>query len=561
MPEDVALHQPDRDGDEQHHRVIAGTVTDSWLAGETGTHRKITDTGSHRRVDTGSTGTHARITETGSHRKISDTGTHARISDTGTHAKIADGPRPNTRVRAMPDRRWVSPTRAWRSARPALSRAKLTFVMVAFLTCGAGELLYLWWAQTPHVRIQSASNELVMGAQLTGLIGGYLLMIEILLMSRIPWLEHRIGSWLADAHRALGGYLLTMLTAHVVMVVWGYSLSLGAKPVIVLDDIFATYPYVLAATIGYLMLLALGFSTMRRFRRKLGYEGWHLVHSLAYPAAALAFLHQILLGAQFTRNKWATGVWIGLNAATALAALRYRLIEPNRRYRRHKLRVTRVEVESADTVTIYVSGLHVADLGAEAGQYFRWRFVTRGLWWQSHPFSLSAAPQGNTLRVTIKGVGGYTRKVKRRVRPGVRVAADGPYGAFTGLLRRSPKVLLVGGGVGVTPLRAIAETLYGRPGDIVFLQRASSVHHLLMRDELDALHASGRITFLPILGPRGKTRRADPMSARNLLLAVPDLAEREVFICGSPAMARTAISNLRKAGVRRRQLHCELFDF
>jgi predicted ferric reductase len=463
--------------------------------------------------------------------------------------------------RTSPDLGWVSPTRTWRATRPTLSRFALSFVLLAFVAAGGIELLYLWWSYTPDIRLQSTATELVMGAQLTGLLGGYLLLVEIALMARIPWLEHRIGSWLAQMHRSLGGYLIILLTAHVVLVVVGYSLSLGASDSAVLKSIFATYPYVLMATFGYLLLLGLGFTSTRRWRRKLGYEGWHLVHLVAYPAAAMAFLHQIFLGAQFTTDATAKYIWIGLNAWVALMVLNYRIIVPFKRNRRHRMRVSRVEVEAADTITIYVTGLRIGMLGAEACQYFRWRFMTKGLWYQSHPFSLSAAPNGNTLRLTVKGVGNYTRRLKRRLRPGVRVSADGPYGAFTGMLRRHHKVLLIGGGVGVTPLRAIAETLYGRPGDIVFLQRASDEASLLMKDELYALHDSGRLTFIPILGKRGKSPRQDPMSPHKLRSAVPDLDQREVFVCGSPAMAHTAIRNVHKAGVRRRSIHCELFDF
>jgi NAD(P)H-flavin reductase len=165
------------------------------------------------------------------------------------------------------------------------------------------------------------------------------------------------------------------------------------------------------------------------------------------------------------------------------------------------------------------------------------------------------------LRLTVKGVGNYTRRLKRRIRPGIRVVADGPYGAFTSHLRRRQRVVLVGGGVGVTPLRAIAETLDGGPGDIVFLQRASTVNDLLMRDELEKMHADGRLSFIPVLGKRGKTPRQDPMAPHRLRELIPDLKDREVFICGSPAMARSAIKNMRKAGVSWRCIHTELFDF
>jgi predicted ferric reductase len=340
-------------------------------------------------------------------------------------------------------------------------------------------------------------------------------------------------------------------------VVGAYSVSVHATPPAVLVGILRTYPGVLAATIGFLVMLLAGLTSARWIRRRLGYEGWHAIHLLMYPATAAAFWHQIMLGAQFTRNPWAADVWVGLHAIVATAIICNRMVIPVLSNRRHRFRVTRVEEVEPDAVSVYISGRRIAELGAEAGQYFRWRFMSRGLWYQAHPFSLSAAPHADTLRLTFKCVGGYTRRLKRRLRPGVRVLLDGPYGAFTGVLRRQHGVVMIGGGIGVTPLRAIAETMYGRRHDIVFIQRASSTGDLILTRELEWLNAAGRIIYIPAIGGR----RNDPLSAERLLDLIPDLEHREVFICGSVGMAAAAVRSLRRAGVRRGRIHTEIFDF
>jgi len=456
---------------------------------------------------------------------------------------------------------WVDPAKAWEYARPALSRHALAGVLVLLAFAGGAEVIFLWWLQTPSVRLQTLGDEYIMGAQLTGLLAAYLLLIEVALMARIPYLERRIGSWLATLHRGLGAYLIVLIAAHMGLVIEGYSLSLKATPSVVLKDIFATYPYVLAATFGFGMLIAIGLSSIKHFRRKLGYDRWHSLHLIAYPAAVMSFFHQIFLGAQFTRNAYAKDTWIAMHVTVAAAILLYRVVLPLNRSVKYRLRVVGVVVEAADTVSIYVGGVNIDRLGAQAGQYFRWRFLGRGLWYQTHPFSLSAAPTNGVLRLTVKGVGNYTRRLKRRIRPGIRVIADGPYGAFTAELRRRQRVLLVGGGVGVTPLRAIAETIDGGPGDVIFLQRASSESDLLMVDELDKMHTQGKLTYIPVLGKRGKTPKEDPMHPSRLRKLITDLDEREVFICGSPSMARGTIKNLRRAGIPWRRIHTELFDF
>jgi predicted ferric reductase len=392
-------------------------------------------------------------------------------------------------------------------------------------------------------------------------LGGYLLLVEVALMARLPYLERRIGSWLASLHRYLGGYLMMLLTMHVVLVLAGYSLSLGAPVQTVFVGVMRTYPDVLLATVGYLLLLSLGLSSIRRVRRRLGYERWHLMHLVAYPAGVLAFGHEIAMGAQFTRNALARESWTAINVLVAAAVVYHRFYLPAHRHVRHRLKISHIVAEAPDTFSIYIRGVGIDELGAVGGQYFRWRFMARGVWYQTHPFSLSAHPADDTLRLTVKGVGAYTRRLKRRLRPGQRVLADGPYGAFTAYLRRRRRVLLIGGGVGVTPLRAIAETLEGNPRDVIFAQRASSEHELLMVDELRRMQRAGKLTFIPILGRRGKSPKDDPMHPTRLREAIPDLREREVFICGSPGMVAATIKNLRRAGVSRRYIHSELFDF
>ncbi|HEX4789432.1 MAG TPA: ferredoxin reductase family protein [Actinospica sp.] len=445
--------------------------------------------------------------------------------------------------------------------RPWLSRLALS-TLLALLGVGGGvEMLLLWWLQTPSARVANLSEELIMGAQLTGLLGGYLLLVEVALMARLPYLERRIGSWLASLHRYLGGYLMMLLSMHVALVLAGYSLSLGAPVGTVLVGVLRTYPDVLAATVGYLLLLSLGLSSIRRVRRRLGYERWHLMHLVAYPAGVLAFGHEIAMGAQFTRNVLARESWTVVNVVVAGAVLYHRFYLPVRRHVRHRLRISHIVAEAPDTISVYIRGVQIDELNAVGGQYFRWRFMARGVWYQTHPFSLSAHPTDDTLRLTVKGVGAYTRRLKRRLRPGQRVLADGPYGAFTAFLRRRRRVLLIGGGVGVTPLRALAETLEGNPRDVIFAQRASSEHELLMVDELRRMQRQQKLTFIPILGRRGKSPKDDPMHPARLREAIPDLREREVFICGSPGMVAATIKNLRRAGVNRRYIHSELFDF
>jgi predicted ferric reductase len=91
-----------------------------------------------------------------------------------------------------------------------------------------------------------------------------------------------------------------------------------------------------------------------------------------------------------------------------------------------------VRREAPGVTSLYIAGRDLAALRPQAGQFFRWRFLTRDGWWQSHPFSLSTAPRAKIkrLRITVMALGDYTA-VLQRTKPGTRVIAEGPYGAIT----------------------------------------------------------------------------------------------------------------------------------
>ena len=213
-------------------------------------------------------------------------------------------------------------------------------------------------------------------------------------------------------------------------------------------------------------------------RRRLRYETWYFVHLYTYLAIALSFSHQLATGNEFTTHPANRVLWVGLYLVTFGSLLVYRVAVPVRDAFRYQLRVSSIQPEGPDAVSVYVTGRHLDRMPVEAGQFFRWRFLDRRSWWEAHPFSLSAMPDSQVLRITAKGVGDHSRAL-RHVEPGTRVMAEGPYGNLTARLRTRRRVLLIAGGVGITPLRALFEALPGAPGDITLLYRVRVERELL----------------------------------------------------------------------------------
>ena len=218
--------------------------------------------------------------------------------------------------------------------------------------------------------------------------------------------------------------------------------------------------------------------------------------------------------------------------------------------------------EGPGVVSLYLTGHELDRLSVRAGQYFLWRFLTPDGWWRSHPYSISAAPNGEWLRITVKDLGDGSGDLAR-VPIGTRVMVEGPYGILTDVKRTKPGVLLIAGGIGITPLRALLEALPARPGDITLLYRARRPQDVLFRDELEILaRRRGDRRPLPDRAarvggraarsarrPRDRDARARRARARRLRLrpGVDDAGH------GS---ARCA-----SLGVPRRQVHAERFAY
>ncbi|MDT4941188.1 MAG: hypothetical protein QOJ34_1277 [Pseudonocardiales bacterium] len=441
------------------------------------------------------------------------------------------------------------------TASPAGARPGAVF---AVILAGAVAVVGLWWQNTTS--ITGMGEWLINAGRVTGLLAGYGVVVLVALMARIPPLERGIGADKLARWHAMGGrYTVSLVVAHGLLIIWGYAVQAHTDVVSQTGTLITSYPDVLMASVGGLLLVGVAIVSVRAARRRLRYETWHFLHLYTYLAVALAFSHQFSTGAEFIDNRPARFVWSLLYIGVATAIVWYRFAVPVRQTVRHRMRVHSVHFEAPGVVSILVTGRHLHELAAQAGQFFRWRFLTRELWWAANPYSLSAAPRENLLRVTVKDLGDHSAALMR-LQPGTRVLTEGPYGAMTSARRRNRKVLLVAGGIGITPLRALFEALPGGPGDVTLLYRASHERDVVFRDELVAI-AKQRGAHLHVLTGNRAQLGHDPLSAGALAARVPELREHDVYICGPDPMARSVIAALRKAKLPRRQIHHESFQF
>jgi predicted ferric reductase len=394
-------------------------------------------------------------------------------------------------------------------------------------------------------------------ARAAGLAGGYLLLVQTLLMCRLRRLERWLGTTRSRLwHRGLGALVPLLVAGHVALAVAGRMLADHASAVRGTLHLTASYRGMVAGLVGTALLVVVAVLAIRPVRRRMPYELWYYVHTTVYLVIALSYVHEFLDGRELREAGPARVYWLALYVLLALAFMYGRVLVPVRLNLRHRLRVDQVVPEGPGMISIYFTGRQLDRLNAKAGQYFRWRFLTGGAWWQAHPFSLSAAPNDRWLRITVKMVGGHTRQL-RRLRPGVRVFVEGPSGDFTADRRHGGRALLIAGGSGIAPIRALLEEL---PPATVVIYRASSADTLMLRQELDWLARLRDARVWYVTGPRTAPDARRMFTRGGLRRLVPDVDRRDVYLCGPTGLVLASLRLLRRVGVPPEQIHLDPFE-
>jgi len=438
-------------------------------------------------------------------------------------------------------------------------------ILLAVFPAGALLLLGAWHYDSVNSAAGSlfadSDGMLLAFGRLAGIVGGLGVMSQLLLVSRAKWLEPLYGLDRLTRYHHLAGLLIPLaLLVHPPLIVWFHS-SQSGDPFLTQYLAVLKWDDVLAAACGLLLILTAVFFSLPFVRRNMPYERWHAMHLLSYAGLALVIGHQFELGGDMTGSPLFARTWFGLLAFAGLNVAWYRLVKPVWLYRKHRFTVDRTVMETADVMSVYLKGLRLADLPVEPGQFALLRFWAPGFKLQAHPFSFSKAADGKELRFSIKKSGDFTAKLQAELKAGTPVIVDGPHGVFTAGRMRTRKALFVAGGIGITPLRAIAEKLCGEKADSVLVFSNRSRKDIVFEAELAELEKSGSFRTVHVISEDkewpGEKGRVDAMRLKRL---VPDLWERDTFLCGPPPMMAALRAGLAGLGVEKSRIHYEQFS-
>ncbi|MBW3084464.1 Dihydroorotate dehydrogenase B (NAD(+)), electron transfer subunit [Austwickia sp. TVS 96-490-7B] len=454
-----------------------------------------------------------------------------------------------------------------RTGRPPAIRRWWAPLFLMWAWAGLLVVLAMWVRGGALLEMGSLTTVVTSGGRLAGLVAAYLLLIQVVLMARLPWLEQAVGQdRLAVIHGWVGGISLAGMVGHVGLILLGYAgLKVADLPGITWQ-VVTDMPAMVLATMGTAALVVVGVSSLRPVRRRLRYESWHLLHLYAYLGCFLALPHQVWTGKNFLAAPWVTAYWWLSWAGAVVLLVWYRVVIPLWRSLRHRVVVTGVDLSPGGVVTVTMTGRALDRLGAAGGQFFWWRFLDGPGWTRAHPFSLSAAPDGCQLQISVAMVGAGTARLAR-LKVGTSVLIEGPYGRFHEGVRCRRKVLLLASGIGAAPIKALVESMALAPGDAIVVHRVSDVVTAPLSRELAAAGASRGAEVRTIAGPRIRGRRSwlpqswehvrDDEALRSIC---PDLHDRELFICGGAGWTRAVVRAAMATGVPRSRIHAECFS-
>ena len=424
------------------------------------------------------------------------------------------------------------------------------------LGVGLGLTAALYIESTSSMDWNSVYSVIISISRICALLGSYFALVGLVLVSRVGWIEKSVGhDRLVIWHRKLGPYSLYLITAHVVFVIIGYAANEQAKLGVEIWRLVVNYPWMLPAALGFIFFAAAGITSYKKARAKMSYETWWTIHLYTYMAVALSFMHQVLTGPIFMGHPLNKLYWQLLYIGSAAIIITWRFLIPTFRSLRHNLRVEAVVKEGPGVFSIIMKGRNLDALKAQGGQFFSWRFIAPRQWWISHPYSLSAAPTNDYIRVTVKSLGDHSHEI-RDLKPGTRVFFEGPYGTFVADKATKGHVVLVGGGVGITPLRALLEEFDAtKEIDVIF--RASKEEDLVLRRELDQLADARGARVHYLVG----SRKEHPMNARYISKFVPAFQDSDVYVCGPTPLVEAVRDAAHEAGIPKNRFHDEAFEF
>lgn len=435
------------------------------------------------------------------------------------------------------------------------------FLFLLIFLANLGLIFYLWFSQSGSLLLgASPSGMFIALGRITGLLAVYFILWQLVLIGRVKLLEQTFGQdRLAIIHHLNGFVAWTLIFLHPLFLTVGYGLTGGTSFLGQLGDFLLNWDDLAPAFIAVAIFFIIIVLSWLAIQRLLKYETWYYIHLLVYVAIILAFSHQLELGIDLRHSLFAAYWYVLYSAAVALIVI-YRFLKPLYLFWRHRFYVDRVGVLNDKTISVYLKGKDMDRFSFYAGQFAIFRFLDFRLGWEAHPFSFSKKFDGQEIRITIKALGDFTAALPAKIKSGTAVLIDGPHGIFTSRRSAGRKLALIAGGVGITPIRPLAEQARAEGRDVVILCGAASAGELIFQEELAELSGPNFRTVFVLSGDSAWSGEKGRIDKEKISRLIPDYLEREFYICGPLPMIRSLRAGLKELKIKARHIYFEKFS-
>ncbi len=433
---------------------------------------------------------------------------------------------------------------------------KKIFLFITFLV-SIGIIFYFWFLRSGSLLNTGQTGLFIALGRLAGLLAVYFVLWQLILVGRVKFLEKIFGlDKLFIVHHFNGLLAWILICLHPIFIIIGYKMandnSLWSQ---ILEFLFNWDELLTAFLAIMIFIVVIGVSTTI-IKKRMKYETWYVIHILVYLAIILAFSHQLEYGYTL-QNKIFFVYWYLLYWAAFGLLVFYRFVKPVKLFLKHRFYVSKIEQECENVLSVYISGNRLAEFNFLGGQFAIFRFLDSKLALEGHPFSFSQAKNGDDIRISIKSLGDFTSSLSSKLKVGTKVVIDGPHGIFTNKRTANNKIALLAGGVGITPIRAIAESAQDK--DTIILYSAVCVNDFIFKKEFDSFKSASTTHFVNGQAKdwNGEKGRIDEEKIKRL---VPDYLERSFYVCGPPLFLKNIIKTLKDLGVPKKNIYFEKFS-
>ena len=402
--------------------------------------------------------------------------------------------------------------------------------------------------------------------QLCGALAILLMAMAVVLISMLAWVEawfdgiDRAAIW----HRRLAITGMLLLAPHLLLSgnqspsAIGPGLAVGSLLGLVTLVVWSVLPRwrsVLPHLVRGVVARLVATTPARLVDRVLGgYDRWRAVHRLTGLFLGIGFLHGLLDATAFGGSGALRWSYVAVGGI-GLAFYAYRELLARRFAPLHDFEVAAVTPvgDGLTEITLRPLGRRFAFVPGQ----FAMVFLEARDGWHRHPFTIASGAAEDDLRITVKALGDWTGKVADRIAPGMPAVVGGPHGRFDHRKAKGHQVWIAGG-VGVTPFLSWLRSLDHRPaGGHVDFFYTSAEEPVPYAEEIAALAEQHGVDVHLFGTAAGRRLNIDAV----VDAVATDPSALSAFLCGPEGLVATMTTGLRAAGIPRRRIHREYFDW